>query len=851
MSRSSAALPARRWGRHRPRTVVLWLSPALLAAVLWLTVVPTAGDLGRVAVFCGLLAVFLLAERAPLSIELQRQTYSLSLSEIPLVLGLFLVPPVGVLLARLVSGGTLLFDRRRMAGKQIYNIGVFGIEVAVAEIVFGAGPGNDVALPVTWVVALAAIAAADAAGVIMVVLAIAVTNGRLDRRGLASLILPTMVAGSVNTTVGLIVLLVLQVEAVGAALFIGVAVVFTLGYKAYNRFLRQHESLGQTYQFSKYVERARSDPSVLGDALVHAREMLNAGSAVLWTRASERVDPVLVTVDASGAIRTLVVPSANGLDPVRAAALQSRRSRRFTTRELAEGPVRTELERRGADELIVAPLRAGERVLGTLELVDRQGQLASFTADDMRVLETLATHLTAAIENQQLLDRLRHAAYHDRLTDLPNRARLGQALEEAIPAAITDGGIVVLCQLDIDRFKDVNDSLGHSWGDQLLVQLGERILASAPEGSLVARVGADEFAVLTTAADLARAERVGHELRRAVSTAYPLAGLTIDVSVSVGMALAPEHAPNGDTLMRRVDVALSTAKNTGRPVTVYDPSMDQASLHRLRLVTQLREALDSGQVVVRYQPKIALRTRELIGAEALVRWIHPEFGEVMPDEFVPLAEVTGLIGPLTMHVLRAALAQCRRWLDRDMRIGVAVNLSARNLVDSDFPERVAEELAGHRVPADLLTFELTENSVMTDPDRMKPVLHRLHALGVGLSIDDFGIGYSSLAQLRRLPVDEVKIDKVFVFSMGTDLGDLAIVRAIIELGHSLGLRVVAEGVEDELARDLLAGNECDVIQGFLVSRALDPDRFDAWLAARTAPRPPQPGVAGRRVQLVS
>jgi EAL domain-containing protein (putative c-di-GMP-specific phosphodiesterase class I) len=278
--------------------------------------------------------------------------------------------------------------------------------------------------------------------------------------------------------------------------------------------------------------------------------------------------------------------------------------------------------------------------------------------------------------------------------------------------------------------------------------------------------------------------------------------------------------------------------------------MDQESLRRLQLVTQLREALDNGQVVVRYQPKIALRARELIGVEALVRWNHPEYGQVRPDDFVGLAEVTGLILPLTMYVLRTSLAQCRLWLDRDMRIGVAVNLSARTLVDATFPERVAEQLREHQVPADMLTFELTESSVMSDPERMKPVLHRLHALGVGLSIDDFGIGYSSMAQLRRLPVDEVKIDKEFVLSMGTDLGDLAIVRAIIELGHSLGLRVVAEGVEDELARDLLVGNDCDVIQGYLVSRALDPDRLDAWLVARTTARPAQPGVPGRRLQLV-
>jgi EAL domain-containing protein (putative c-di-GMP-specific phosphodiesterase class I) len=216
---------------------------------------------------------------------------------------------------------------------------------------------------------------------------------------------------------------------------------------------------------------------------------------------------------------------------------------------------------------------------------------------------------------------------------------------------------------------------------------------------------------------------------------------------------------------------------------------------------------------------------------------------------VPLAERTGLIGPLTTHVLSTALRQCRDWLDRGLRIAVAVNLSARNLLDPDFADKAVELLREIDVPAELLTFEITETSVMADPERSIPVLHRLHALGLGLAVDDFGTGYSSLAYLRRLPVDEVKIDKAFVLGMGTDLGDLAIVRAIVELGHSLGLRVVAEGVEDELSRDLLEGMDCDVIQGYLLSRALAPDRFDAWLAARSVPRPEQAGLPGRRLQI--
>jgi diguanylate cyclase (GGDEF)-like protein len=854
MTRSVAAQGVvRRLAGHRPRTIAFWTLPTLLAGLLWLLTWRHDLTLGRPVNLVVLLALFMIAERLSVSVEVGRQTWGISPSEIPFVLGLFLLPPLGLLVVRVASTLSLALDRHRMRGKQIYNAGISAVEVCVAEIVARAvlpEPWLRIAEPRSWAVAFGAIGCALLAGAALVALAVVVTTGRLDRRRLVSLVAQTLVVGAVNTTLGLTALLVLHVTAWGAVLLVVVAAVFALAYRAYGRFLRQHANLGRVYESSRYIERARSDPAMFGDAVAHAREILNASAAQLWIRSAGSTESVLVTAAASGVLRTAVIRNGEA-DALRNAVMHSRRSRRFVTRDVTDGDLRAALVGRGATEAIATPLRAGEQLLGTLELTDRQGQLASFGEDDLRLLESLATHLTSAIENQQLLDRLRHAAYHDRLTDLPNRGRLAQAIDEAIAETATGDGCVVLCQLDIDRFKEVNDSLGHAWGDQLLVRLGERLRAMVPREALVARVGADEFAILTTAADATQAEAQATVLREAVSKPYSLAGLTIDVGVAVGIALAPEHAGDADTLMRRVDIALSTAKSTGRPVAVYHPTMDQESLRRLQLVTQLREALDTGQVVVRYQPKVALRTRELIGVEALVRWNHPEYGQVRPDDFVGLAEVTGLILPLTMYVLRTSLVQCRRWLDRDLRIGIAVNLSARTLVDASFPERVAELLAEHQVPADMLTFELTESSVMSDPERMKPVLHRLHALGVGLSIDDFGIGYSSMAQLRRLPVDEVKIDKEFVLSMGTDLGDLAIVRAIIELGHSLGLRVVAEGVEDELARDLLVGNDCDVIQGYLVSRALDPERLDAWLTARTTARPAQPGVRGRRVQLVS
>jgi diguanylate cyclase (GGDEF)-like protein len=789
-----------------------------------------------------LLAAFVVVEATHLHIEFRRQTDLVSLSEIPLVVGLFVVSPAVLVAVRVVAVLVLAVVRRRPPLKTAFNAALFTAEVSVAAAIFAAVGAYDPTAWPSWLAVGVVVLVLNAMSTLSIQAVIWMTQGRPDLPKVAAQGVLGALIAVLNGTTALVILITLEADGRAAILLAVLCVVLLLAYRGYARAYRQHASLRRVYAFSRVLERVRATDAPLEAALNEARDILNASRLTL--RLTAEPGPSL-TVDGDG--RVSVPADLDGADPLTQRVLSSRSGFLVTARRT--DAVRASLEARGAREIIAVPLRSGPNALGHLEFQDRQNDLASFTTEDVQVADNLATRLTAALENQELVARLRHAAYHDQLTDLPTRSKLSQHIDGSIESG--GDGVVALVQLDLDRFKEVNDSLGHTWGDQLLVLVGGRLRAEAPPDAMVARVGADEFAVVTRVPDAAAAAELGRALRAAVSTSYPLAELTIDVGATVGVALAPEHGDDGSTLMRRVDVALSNAKNVGRHVTVYDPSMEQESLQRLRLVTELRAALASGQVVVRYQPKVNLRNRELVGVEALVRWNHPEFGEVVPDRFVPLAEVTGLIGELTDHVLRIALAQCRSWLDRDLRIPVAVNLSARTLLDADFPHRVAALLAEHEVPADMVSFELTESSVMTDPDRMKPVLHSLHELGTGLSIDDFGTGYSSLSQLRRLPVDEVKIDKEFVFSMGTDLGDLAIVRAIIELGHSLGLRVVAEGVEDELARDLLAGNDCDVIQGYLVSRALDPDRLDAWLSARTAIRPGQPGVRGRRLHLLT
>jgi diguanylate cyclase (GGDEF)-like protein len=823
------------------RSGPLGLTAALvvLAAGVWTVAgLPFPGDdPGPWWVLAVLVAAFLVAESTLIHIEFRSQGHSLSLAEIPLVIGLFVVSPPALVAVRAVAVVGVMIWQRRSPMKGAFNVALAAAETVVAAAIFTAVGAGDVTEPRSWLAALLAVLAVSALSVVSIQGAIRLAQGPQPLALARLAVAPSI--GIANGIAAVVILLVLEASGWAAALLGVLCGLLLLAYRGYAKSHRQHASLRRVYAFSRLLELVRSADAPLDAALDEARDVLNASRITLRLVGDNRLS---LSVDGAGRAST-----PDDLDPDDPIATRARNSRSgvLLAGKRAEGA----LASRGAREIIAVPLRSGPNALGHLEFTDRQNSLSHYTAEDVQVADSLATRLTAAIENQELVARLRHAAYHDQLTGLPTRARLSQHVD----SVVADGGdgVVALVQLDLDRFKEVNDSLGHAWGDELLITVGRRLTAESPAGAMVARVGADEFAVVCRLSGTGAAADLATRLREAVSSSYPLAGLTIDAAATVGVALAPDHGDDGPSLMRRVDVALSHAKSVGRHVTVYDPSMEQESLQRLRLVTELRAALASGQVVVRYQPKVNLRSRELVGVESLVRWNHPEYGEVAPDRFVPLAEVTGLIGILTDHVLRASLAQCRQWLDRDLRIPVAVNLSARTLSDNEFPDRVAGMLREYDVPPELLSFELTESSVMSDPDRMKPVLHRLHALGTGLSIDDFGTGYSSLSQLRRLPVDEVKIDKEFVFSMGTDLGDLAIVRAIIELGHSLGLRVVAEGVEDELARDLLAGNDCDVIQGYLVSRALDPDRLDAWLSARTATRPGQPGVKGRRLQLLT
>jgi diguanylate cyclase (GGDEF)-like protein len=427
--------------------------------------------------------------------------------------------------------------------------------------------------------------------------------------------------------------------------------------------------------------------------------------------------------------------------------------------------------------------------------------------------------------------RSEHQALHDVLTGLPNRALFRDRVDRALSAARREGGRPVVMLLDLDRFKEINDALGHHLGDALLRQVGPRIEGVLRSSDTVARLGGDEFAVLLpTAPDAEAGTEVGEKILRALSEPFDVDGVELEVEASLGVASYPEHGEDADALMQRADVAMYVAKGTRPGHELYASHRDGPD--PLALVGDLRRAMHDDELAVVYQPKIDLLTGEIRAVEALVRWEHPSRGLVLPASFVGHAEHTGLIRPLTIHVLGEALAQVAIWRRAGLDLKVAVNLSARNLLDRALPADVAALLSKWDVPATSLELELTESTLMADPARARATLETLSALGVGLSIDDFGTGWSSLGNLRELPVDEIKIDRSFVTGMADDRDGATIVRSTIDLGRNLGLRVVAEGVEDEAVRLRLRALGCDLAQGYLFSRPMGGDELEAWAAGR-------------------
>jgi diguanylate cyclase (GGDEF)-like protein len=444
------------------------------------------------------------------------------------------------------------------------------------------------------------------------------------------------------------------------------------------------------------------------------------------------------------------------------------------------------------------------------------------------IFQYLVGELLKSKKRGETLERI---ATTDELTGLTNRERFRARLDERIAAAGATGDSFGVMLLDLDRFKEINDTLGHHFGDEMLRDLGPRLAeAVGPEG-LVARLGGDEFAVLPgeNTGDADELEAIAQKLTECVQQPVEVDEMTLEVGVSIGISRFPRDGEDPHSLLRSADVAMYAAKEAHAGCKVYAAALDNNSVRRLSVLSEFRRALDADEIVVFYQPIMRMDGTHAHGAEALVRWQHPELGLLPPSDFMPIVEQTGLIGPLTRHVLERAVAQCAAWHQAGHKLTVSVNLSVRNLLDPDLSSLISDLLTIYRLNPKALELEITESMLMSDPDRSLVTLTRLSQLGVGLSVDDYGTGYSSLANLRRLPIDELKIDRSFVSPMLSDESDLIIVRSTINLGHDLGLKVVAEGVEDEATLHRLEKLGCDLAQGYHFSKPLPPEAFNKWI----------------------
>ncbi|MGH8969358.1 MAG: putative bifunctional diguanylate cyclase/phosphodiesterase [Actinomycetes bacterium] len=795
----------------------VWLVSGLLAATggaLWWTG-PQLPALEPHLPLLLLAVLFALTERFVVHLPIGRESHTLTFNELPLALGLLFATTDELVLAALTGVAvTIGLVYRRPPIKLVFNLSSTLLQTALAATLFsllldalGTGPLD----PLGWLALLVTALVVNAISGLAVFAVIWLRRSEGDGRSLARRLVYGSIATLVVTDLGLVTALILRRETPAIVLLAVMAALCFALYRGYHVQRLRYGRLELLYQFTRSVDASLQDETVLETVKREARELLRAKHAQVM---------VCPDPDASRV--------RGGAPQWWAAACDGEVVRREVGRR---GEPNEALRGSGHLDAMAAPLRDGGRISGVLVVADRLDDVSTFDDEDARLFEALAGHASVALSNSGLVERVRaaaleteHLALHDPLTGLPNRLHFQQRLERRLLAT----GSAAVLLMDVDRFKEVNDTLGHDVGDQLLQLVGHRLSRLEHDETVVARLGGDEFAILLGDDDV-HVEGMVARIARDFSRPFDVGDVKLDVTASVGIAMAPRDGASAALLLRRAEVAMYDAKRRLTGVASYSAERDPYSARRLSLISDLTRALEEDTLEVHYQPQAEPTTGRVTGVEALLRWKHPVWGQVPPDEFVPLAEHTGLIRPLTQFVTETAVNQCATWRDAGTPVTVAVNISMRNLLETDLADVVARLLVKAGLPARLLKLEVTESAIVSDPERAVGALQRLVELGLSVSVDDFGTGYSSLTRLRNLPVHEVKIDRAFVHNLADSADDLAIVRAVISLGHELGLHVVAEGVEDERTWRILEDLECDLLQGHLLARPMPADDMTRWL----------------------
>jgi len=829
-----------------------WLLSAALAVGTTVLTIRTGGGpvvalhLPVVVVVLALGAAFFLAEQLRLNVEFRRQAHTFTLAGVPLVIGVLMLSPMVFVVTRLVASVLAFVWQRVSVDKMVYNAAAYAFEAAfgalLVHLLLGATRGLD---PGTAATLVAVLAGVDQLMAALVLVMIRVHNGPLHRADATEILVPALVLSVASTMFAFAIIILLEQGALGAVVAAMLVAVFASGYRTYAAARHRHQSLALVHEFVTGGVGAQSLEGLAQELLSRIRRLLRAGAIQVMI---SEADTGHGNPGEVGSALTLALGEQDTLDvtyqeldqhdgvAVRTLVAQEKLLAARTTRDPA---VRSWLDEHGFRDAMMVALPESSGMRGTVRVTDRLGETATFTAEDLTLLQTLTGHLAIALRSARLVQKLGYDATHDALTGLANRRGLYTDAQARLATAPDRRRALLL--LDLDKFKEVNDSLGHQAGDQLLVEVGARLRGQLRGGELLARLGGDEFAVLVEDAGLDEASSVAKDLRARLAEPFtPLAGLsalgslTLHSTVSIGIARFPDDGLDLSSLLRKADIAMYKAKVSGAGHHVYDDVDNADGAARLRTIDELQDAMTGRQLVLHYQPKVDLATGGVHAVEALVRWQHPTRGLLYPDAFIDLVEVSGMMRAMTRLVLETALDQAVTWQAQNQPLTIAVNLSASSLVDDALPEEVFAMLATRGVPPAALQLEITEDFLMADRERARKILTRLRAEGVQISIDDYGTGYSSLSYLRDLPVDELKLDKSFVLPMTDDARAAALVSSSIDLAHSLGMRMVAEGVETDLAYDELVRLGCDQAQGYFISKPVPAAQLEHWLRNRPA-----------------
>ena len=790
---------------------------------------------------------FLLAARLTVTEQIAGTIHVLSALEVPLVFALFSVRPTYAVAACAAGNvAARVVQRRQPLGRFAFGVVLNVFEVAAALALFRALVDDALILrTATWLTALGVVLAVRLLRTVIVIGVVHASGGWVERRQATSSFALSLGACASVTAAALVAVMVATQSRLAVGLVGLVCAVPLLAYHAYVKLQGKYARLRLLQEFTAGLSRSTELSHVVGSVLERTRRVMRTERSEILLFAG---DTAVATHDSLGGDGlSVTVPSVD--DWLWERVVDGRRPIVCPERA-TDSLASVYLTMIQSRDLVAAPLVHGGDLLGVLVVRNRLAELPTFSPDDCDLFATMADQTATALHVARLADRVRteeaekvKVAAHDALTGLPNRATFNLAVD-SLSRTVPEGAptTAAVLSLDLNRFKEVNAVLGHTTGDALIVGVAQRVRTAVPAAATVARLGGDELAVLVPGIDTREAAvALADRIQEAVRVEFAIDDLTVTTDAAIGIALLPDHGRDHITLMRRADVAMYIAKEQHEgAVSVFDPAQEEASNRQISLVRDLRLAIENGDLSVHYQPKGDMETGEIVGVEALVRWVHPTLGSIAPDEFIGLAEHAGLVQGLTDVVLDQALQQCRSWHDRGLALHVAVNLSARSLREIRLATRVQSALDKAGVRPDWLTLEITEGEFVQDGPIARRSLRQLHDIGVQLSIDDFGTGYSSLSYLARLIADEVKIDKSFVTNVADDDVSSAIVRAVIELAGRLGLRTVAEGVEDQRTWDRLSELGVDIGQGYYLSKPVAADTLSMWLwerrrAGKTAP----------------